>query len=117
MAAQCLRRPAIGWINTGSLEETADPKVPPARAKPNPRRANRLPTPSPPVGHPHAQTLAKQPQVGRDLQEQSMGWLICRLFHRGFHFEKVVEAASGARIAYAKCDVCGRLHGAKIPTA
>lgn len=44
-----------------------------------------------------------------------IGWLICRLSHKGFKFVKVVTAVSGARTAYVKCTKCGRFASAKIP--
>lgn len=44
-----------------------------------------------------------------------MGWLICRLFHKGFRFSHVAVAVSGARAAYTKCTKCGRYASAPIP--
>jgi hypothetical protein len=44
-----------------------------------------------------------------------IGWLICRLRHRGFRFVRVVTSVSGARTAYTKCTVCGRYADASIP--
>lgn len=43
-----------------------------------------------------------------------MGWLICRLFHKGFRFWRVGIAASGARTVYVKCTKCGRYDSAPI---
>lgn len=44
-----------------------------------------------------------------------IGWLICRLSHKGFKFAKVVTSVSGARTAYAQCTKCGRFASAPIP--